>query len=1069
MSQAVNTGNIPSCAAQPGQTESVQKRHSGGPIILLEGGCFEDEKDDQASRASDDHLDENDTGGKANEVVASVSGKEKASGVTVTEAEVRMVGDADLVGEKENLVWPTEFLSLNSVESNAFVTPLKESNHVAFGVGDETEEPSPSQDIFELIEQEDVGEIVESEENSSSHTIRRRQNSLIKSASARKSSFAAPVPLTFHKAQEKSQNRVRIPTCLIIPSKSKEAQDLKKSRRDQALASKMKHIIDQFRSSDKGRNERCEDIVDNFQAQEVSQDSQEAAKSDDSHIQHSRKFSSSQVGVDKSWVDSSPTVVEDLLESLTRDGLKNRMSGELHEEEIGRGGNPSCEGLKEQEQDTSNPLRAQELRRAGKSGAGGKSVISPKEKKDAQNSELNFEDDIDDDLIALVDSLVSDYQKKKESSGKPDGFKTAAEELSMQTERSTDLPVIEPACCSKRPESDGPRPGNERFFQVEGMETLPNASKKLSLKDLESAELVEVEVGGSWAQTSLQVGDKISIASLSNKPMNELSLLDDGTSELVMVVEPDCMISATRIGDVFTCDRRAILSEMVKDSELNESAVIGNITHTVFQAMLQHGRYSEEMFTSLVEQTVEDNTVDLLSVGLSSEDAKTRLYEFRGNVEKVLSSCLDRSGSRFSLDFGRQRQQLSVGSVQDIEEMMHSRIFGIKGQVDATVEVRLHGQEPTGRSLAMLPLEIKSGKEGSIAHRAQVILYSLLLRQRYPSMHDDQRAGLLLYLKTGSLQGIPLLSPEVKGILQGRNQLAAHLKRQSVPPIISDVSKCQFCFQSQVCGILHRACEERDTSRAGKVVLENTSHLSDSHLDYVAQWERMIALEEANKKSNGRESSKIRTSVQAEHHGECYSRMLVTSSGEGQGEFLYTFVRYDCDEEFEAKFGWKRRSLLDLRLHEGDLVTARKEEERSGGKSGRIVQVRETSVVVSFQKAVVDEEQLAGDIRQGTSHYLFPPLILVTSERLWRLDKDEQSSLWSRIRFNLYKLFLPKNGDDKRRSLVVDLAAPRFGMMTVSSLVVVKAKQKRKAVYLGMQRRKNPRYSTTSKQLLSKS
>ena len=35
--------------------------------------------------------------------------------------------------------------------------------------------------------------------------------------------------------------------------------------------------------------------------------------------------------------------------------------------------------------------------------------------------------------------------------------------------------------------------------------------------------------------------------------------------------------------------------------------------------------------------------------------------------------------------------------------------------------------------------------------------------------------------------------------------------------------------------------------------------------------------------------------------------------------------------------------------------------------------------------------------------------------------------MWSRVRFNLYKLFLPKNGDEKRRSLVVDLAAPRFG------------------------------------------
>ena len=72
------------------------------------------------------------------------------------------------------------------------------------------------------------------------------------------------------------------------------------------------------------------------------------------------------------------------------------------------------------------------------------------------------------------------------------------------------------------------------------------------------------------------------------------------------------------------------------------------------------------------------------------------------------------------------------------------------------------------------PLELKTGKmyhsQGSIEHRAQVMLYSLMLAERY---RCPEPSGLLFYIKpglaqenvksSGHVQGIPVLPHEIRG------------------------------------------------------------------------------------------------------------------------------------------------------------------------------------------------------------------------------------------------------------------------------------------------------------------
>lgn len=87
--------------------------------------------------------------------------------------------------------------------------------------------------------------------------------------------------------------------------------------------------------------------------------------------------------------------------------------------------------------------------------------------------------------------------------------------------------------------------------------------------------------------------------------------------------------------------------------------------------------------------------------------------------------------------------------------------YGLQGRVDATAHVDLlpaHGVQassaPPRRML--MPVEIKSGRE-YIDHHMQVVLYSLLMPERYDDRGhsvDERNGGLLIYLKTGALQGV---------------------------------------------------------------------------------------------------------------------------------------------------------------------------------------------------------------------------------------------------------------------------------------------------------------------------
>lgn len=74
-----------------------------------------------------------------------------------------------------------------------------------------------------------------------------------------------------------------------------------------------------------------------------------------------------------------------------------------------------------------------------------------------------------------------------------------------------------------------------------------------------------------------------------------------------------------------------------------------------------------------------------------------------------------------------------MNKLLDVEEKVWSPIYGLKGMIDATVQVAM--QDGVEERTLTVPLELKTGRFPNAAHKAQTALYTLLLSDRYGMPH----------------------------------------------------------------------------------------------------------------------------------------------------------------------------------------------------------------------------------------------------------------------------------------------------------------------------------------------
>jgi DNA replication ATP-dependent helicase Dna2 len=132
----------------------------------------------------------------------------------------------------------------------------------------------------------------------------------------------------------------------------------------------------------------------------------------------------------------------------------------------------------------------------------------------------------------------------------------------------------------------------------------------------------------------------------------------------------------------------------------------------------------------------------------------------------------------------------------------------LKGNIDATVQAivieRQNGKGDKGSSSKTLtvPLELKTGRSHAMEHRAQTMLYTLLMSDRYDI---NVSGGLLYYLETNEMIRVPAIRNELRELIIKRNHVANFISmRETLPKMLLDQHACSRCYAKTSCFIYHK-------------------------------------------------------------------------------------------------------------------------------------------------------------------------------------------------------------------------------------------------------------------------
>ena len=175
----------------------------------------------------------------------------------------------------------------------------------------------------------------------------------------------------------------------------------------------------------------------------------------------------------------------------------------------------------------------------------------------------------------------------------------------------------------------------------------------------------------------------------------------------------------------------------------------------------------------------------------------------------------------------REPTLLAITQLHDVEEDIWSPTYGLKGKLDATVQILISSPAtlPTQtRTMAThpTPLEIKTGRAiAGIEHRAQTLLYTLLASDRYAT-HIP--AGLLYYTQSEEVVKVPANRNEIRALLVQRNLLAGFVVRNQgrtrkggkkgevdieepfLPATIDNERVCGRCYALDACMLYRKVC-----------------------------------------------------------------------------------------------------------------------------------------------------------------------------------------------------------------------------------------------------------------------
>ncbi|KAF8154731.1 AAA domain-containing protein [Crassisporium funariophilum] len=595
------------------------------------------------------------------------------------------------------------------------------------------------------------------------------------------------------------------------------------------------------------------------------------------------------------------------------------------------------------------------------------------------------------------------------------------------------------------------------------------------------SERVDIHLYHDWYQTDIRIDDVLNVlgAFANPGPSTSSSLskrfISITTQSNLLILHPDVLLTATALSNAPQCRRKPLLTAMVRStSDITPALIWGSMLHEVMQRCLQEERWGQNEIDGFIEEAVSGGLAELVKLGISEEVATREMKErskglsifkdrFLGDVPKADAILTNTRSAAYD-----SPSLLAISKLLDIEEDVWSPTYGIKGKIDATVlgvisdpmastapsttgYIKAPASTQRSTKIAPLPLELKTGRALlGMEHRAQTMLYTLLLSERYGV---DVQEGLLYYTQSEGAEvvRVPRVRNEVRGLVGLRNELAGWMWRRVrkekkkeltdeepgseepfLPAPIDDERVCKRCYALDTCLLFRKthsaAHHDPPVPSFLQPIFEiKTGHLSVGQTEFFRKWERLLSLEERDLVRFKRELWTM-GAAERERRGRCFGEMVLSAvqgdgmkdgmkeEGKGQKIHRYTYRFPTQTQTFSS-------SLLNGHLSTGDAITVSVEPHLLALARGFIVDLTPDEVVLGVDH-VLDLDGIKARLARGLASES-GDVFGAEDEVIFRIDKDELFGGMARVRNNLAQLFYA-DGDRRRLELVVDLRKPVF-------------------------------------------
>ncbi|KAG9822438.1 hypothetical protein KCU77_g15965, partial [Aureobasidium melanogenum] len=540
----------------------------------------------------------------------------------------------------------------------------------------------------------------------------------------------------------------------------------------------------------------------------------------------------------------------------------------------------------------------------------------------------------------------------------------------------------------------------------------------------------------SWLETHCAPGSYVHVVGRFSKT-GQITIDD---AENLIIVHPDHLISATVVADSFECIRRAVLQDRVKaTSRSSEPSVYGSMLHEIFQEAMKANEWEQDSLNELVGKTVGKYLESLFELGHKDtnkayEHLKSKMPEM-SSWAKVFVKAKP-GPDALAEDRGGKKIRVSITKLLDVEEHVWSPTYGLKGNIDATVQVLMEDEQ--GSRALTVPFEVKTGRNTTnTSHRAQTALYTLLLSDRYDL---DVIYGLLYYMENSSITRIPAIRHELRHMIMQRNELACYVReRLQLPPMIQDERKCGRCYAKTECFLYHKLAEDGTTESAGvkEKFNELVGKLQPVHQDFFKKWDTLLTKEESELMKFRRELWTM-LSTEREKLGRCFSEVVIEKGSMRELEdmtkinrYRYTLVKKEPPPGF---------SFTESQIMVGEPIVISSEKGHFALANGYVIKVSRGRITVAVDRRLHNARQKQVDFDTNINQ-TFSGIMEVGREDepsqnaegieevpiVYRLDKDEFSNGMATVRNNLLALMddnIFRSAD--LRKLIVEDTDPVF-------------------------------------------